>query len=125
MTKLCPILQKGYELRSALLKRELSSFQSKTANRRVFWSIATIGALDERSGLQAEYLFQKAGRMNNPQALYEFSLLSDVKLFERHSQTGRRVTAADVDALLARYGTRFNQLPYYLQEAIDRIDLVK
>lgn len=63
--------------------------------------------------------------MNNPQALYEFSLLSDVKLFERHSQTGRRVTAADVDALLARYGTRFNQLPYYLQEAIDRIDLVK
>lgn len=56
---------------------------------------------------------------------YEKTLPADVELLERQAQIGQHVIAADVDALLARYGTRFDRLPYYLQEAIDRIDLVE
>ncbi|WP_321974027.1 hypothetical protein [Paratractidigestivibacter sp.] len=61
--------------------------------------------------------------MNNPQIPYELSLLSDIEALEQRASRGQVVTAADVDALLARYGTTFAQLPRYLQEAIDRIDL--
>lgn len=46
-------------------------------------------------------------------------------LSERRSQAERRVTATDAGALLARYGNRFDQLPYYLREAIDWIGLVE
>ena len=77
------------------------------------------------AGFKLSAFSLKSGRMNSPQALYELSLLSNFELLECRPQTGRRVTAADVDALLVRYGTRFNQLPYYLREAIDRIDLVE
>ena len=56
---------------------------------------------------------------------YEKALLANVELLERQTRRGARVTAADVSALLARYGTSFDALPHYLQEAIDRIDLAK
>ena len=59
----------------------------------------------------------------NPQIPYELSLLSDVEALERRASRGEVVRAADVDALLVRYGTAFAQLPRYLQEAIDRIEL--
>lgn len=59
------------------------------------------------------------------QVAYEKALLADVELFERQTRRGSRVTAADVSALLARYGTSFDALPHYLQEAIDRIDLAE
>ena len=61
----------------------------------------------------------------NPQIPYELSLLSDVEVLERRASRGEIVRAADVNALLARYGTAFAQLPRYLQEAIDRIDLAE
>ena len=59
------------------------------------------------------------------QVAYEKGLLANVVLLERQTRRGARVTAADVSALLARYGTSFDALPHYLQEAIDRIDLAK
>ena len=59
------------------------------------------------------------------QVTYEKALLADVELLERQTRRGTRVTAADVSALLARYGTSFDALPRYLQEAIDRIDLAE
>lgn len=59
------------------------------------------------------------------QVAYEKALLANVELLERQTRRGARVTAADVSALLARYGTSFDALPHYLQEAIDRIDLAK
>ena len=61
----------------------------------------------------------------NPQIPYELLLLSDAEALERQASRGEVVRAADVDALLARYGTAFVQLPHYLQEAIDRIDLAE
>lgn len=57
------------------------------------------------------------------QVAYEKALLTDIELLERRARRGGRATAADVSALLARYGTSFDALPHYLQEAIDRIDL--
>lgn len=59
------------------------------------------------------------------QVAYEKALLAIVELLERQTRRGSRVTAADVSALLARYGTSFDALPHYLQEAIDRIDLAE
>lgn len=59
------------------------------------------------------------------QVAYEKALLANVELLERQTRRGARVTAADVSALLARYGTSFDALPHYLQEAIDRIDLAE
>ena len=59
------------------------------------------------------------------QVAYEKALLANVELLERQTRRGARVTAADVSALLARYGTSLDALPHYLQEAIDRIDLAK
>ena len=59
------------------------------------------------------------------QVAYEKALLANVELLERQTRRGARVTAADVSALLARYGTSFDARPHYLQEAIDRIDLAK
>lgn len=65
----------------------------------------------------------KHGSAIGIQVAYEKALLTDVELLERQARRGARVTAADVSALLARYGTSFDALPRYLQEAIDRIDL--
>lgn len=59
------------------------------------------------------------------QVAYEKALLTDVEALERRATRGARMTAADVSALLARYGTSFAELPHYLQEAIDRIDLAE
>lgn len=59
------------------------------------------------------------------QIAYEKALLTDVELLERQARRGTHVTAADVNALLARYDASFDVLPHYLQEAIDRIDLAE
>lgn len=61
--------------------------------------------------------------MPNPMVAYEKALLADVELLQKRAARGEAVLAADVTALLARYGTSFEQLPHYLQAAIDRIDL--
>ena len=57
------------------------------------------------------------------QIAYEKALLTDAEVLERRATRGTRVTAADVTALLERYGTTFEALPRYLRDAIDRIDL--
>ena len=57
------------------------------------------------------------------QVAYEKALLTDVELLERQARRDTRVTTRDVSALLVRYGTSFEALPHYLQEAIDRIEL--
>lgn len=67
----------------------------------------------------------KHGSAIGIQVAYEMALLTDVELLERQARRSTRVTAADVSALLARYGTSFDALPHYLQEAIDRIDLAE
>lgn len=61
--------------------------------------------------------------MPDPMVAYEKALLADVELLQERSARGEAVLAADVTALLVRYGTSFKQLPHYLQAAIDRIDL--
>ncbi len=61
--------------------------------------------------------------MPNPMLVYEKALLADVELLQKRAARGEVVHAADVTALLARYSTSFEQLPHYLQAAIDRIDL--
>ncbi len=61
--------------------------------------------------------------MPNPMVAYEKALLADVELLQKRAGRGEAVLAQDVTALLARYGTSFEQLPHYLQTAIDRIDL--
>ena len=54
---------------------------------------------------------------------YEQALLTDIELLQKRAGRGGAIYAADVTALLARYGTTFEALPHYLQAAIDRIDL--
>ncbi len=61
--------------------------------------------------------------MPNPMVAYEKALLADVELLQKQTARGEEVRAADVTALLTRYGTSFEQLPHYLQTAIDCIDL--
>ncbi len=61
--------------------------------------------------------------MSNPIVTCEKALLADVELLQKRVARGEVVHAADVTALLARYGTSFEQLPHYLQTAIDCIDL--
>ena len=61
--------------------------------------------------------------MSNPMVAYEKALLADIELLQKRAVRGEAVRAADVTALLARYGTSFGLLPRYLQTAIDRIDL--
>ena len=63
------------------------------------------------------------GSLLGTQIAYEQALLTDVQLLERRARRGVRVTAADVVALLGRYGTAFEALPHHLQDAIDRIEL--
>ncbi len=54
---------------------------------------------------------------------YEQALLTDIELLQKRAARGEAIRAADITALLARYGTTFEALPHYLQAAIDRIDL--
>lgn len=61
--------------------------------------------------------------MVNSLVAYEQALLTDIELLQKRAARGEVVRAADVTALLARYGTSFGALPRYLQAAIDRIDL--
>ena len=54
---------------------------------------------------------------------YEQALLTDIELLQKRAARGEAIRAADITALLARYGITFEALPHYLQAAIDRIDL--
>ena len=61
--------------------------------------------------------------MNNLMVAYEQALLTDIELLQKRAARGEAVRAADVTALLGRYGISFAALPRYLQTAIDRIEL--
>ncbi len=63
--------------------------------------------------------------MSNLSVAYEQALLTDIELLQRRAKRGEAVRAADVTALLARYGTSFAALPRYLLKEIDRIELAK
>lgn len=54
---------------------------------------------------------------------FEKALLTDIQLIQRRASCGESITPADVTNLLRRYGTSFGELPRYLKDAIDRIDL--
>lgn len=58
-----------------------------------------------------------------PFILYEASLITDLECLKRRASRGEAVYARDVTRLLENYGTSFDELPYYLQAAIDRIGL--
>ena len=58
-----------------------------------------------------------------PFILYEASLITDLECLERRADRGEAVYAREVTRLLESYGTSFDELPHYLQAAIDRIDL--
>lgn len=59
----------------------------------------------------------------NPFILYEASLITDLECLERRADRGETVYAREVTRLLESYGTSFDELPHYLQAAVDRIDL--
>lgn len=59
----------------------------------------------------------------NPFILYEASLTTDLERLERRADRGEAVYAREVTRLLESYGTSFDELPHYLQDAVDRIDL--
>ncbi|WP_281694577.1 hypothetical protein [Collinsella tanakaei] len=59
----------------------------------------------------------------NPFILYEASLITDLERLERRADRGEAVYAREVTRLLESYGTSFDELPHYLQDAVDRIDL--
>lgn len=61
--------------------------------------------------------------MNSPMIAYEQALLTDIRLLQKRAARGEVVRAADVTALLVRYGTSFELLPRYLQVEIDCIEL--
>lgn len=44
---------------------------------------------------------------------------------ERRAGRGGEVLPREITALLNRYGTSFDELPPYLQEAVDRVDLTE
>lgn len=54
---------------------------------------------------------------------YEASLITDLECLERRANRGEVVYAREVTRLLESYGTSFDELPYYLQAAVDRINL--
>lgn len=54
---------------------------------------------------------------------YEASLIADLERLERRADRGEVVYAREVTRLLESYGTSFDELPHYLQAAVDRIDL--
>lgn len=59
-----------------------------------------------------------------PYVLYEASLITVLECLERQAESGAAVYAQDITRLLARYGTSYPDLPHYLQDAVDRIDLI-
>lgn len=59
----------------------------------------------------------------SPFILYEASLITDLERLERRANRGEVVHAREVARLLESYGTSFDELPHYLQAAVDRIDL--
>ncbi len=59
----------------------------------------------------------------NPFNLNEASLITDPECLERRADRGEAVFAREVTRLLESYGTSFDELPHYLQAAVDRIDL--
>ncbi len=59
----------------------------------------------------------------NPFILYEASLITDLECLERRANRREAVYAREVTRLLESYGTSFDELPYYLQAAVDRINL--
>ena len=61
--------------------------------------------------------------ITNPFILNEASLVTDLECLERRADRGEAVYAHEVTRLLESYGTSFDELPYYLQAAVDRINL--
>ena len=59
----------------------------------------------------------------NPFILYEASLITDLECLKRRADRGDAVYAREITRLLESYGTSFDELPHYLQAAVDRIDL--
>lgn len=59
----------------------------------------------------------------SPFILYEASLITDLECLERRANRREAVYAREVTRLLESYGTSFDELPYYLQAAVDRINL--
>lgn len=59
----------------------------------------------------------------NPFILYEASLIADLECLERRVDRGEAVYVREVTRLLESYGTSFDELPHYLQGAVDRINL--
>lgn len=58
-----------------------------------------------------------------PFILYEASLITDLECLKRRADRGEAVYAREATRLLESYGTSFDELPHYLQAAVDRIDL--
>lgn len=59
----------------------------------------------------------------SPFILYEASLITDLEHLERRAERGEAVYTREVTRLLESYGTSFDELPHYLQAAVNRIDL--
>ncbi len=59
----------------------------------------------------------------DPFILYEASLITDLELLERRAEHGEAIHAWEITRLLEQYGTSFDDLPHYLQSAVDRIEL--
>lgn len=55
--------------------------------------------------------------------LYEAALITDLECLEQRADRGEAVRAQEVTDLLARYGASFDELPHYLQDTVNRIDL--
>lgn len=60
---------------------------------------------------------------SNSFILYETSLITDLECLERRADRREAVYAREVTRLLESYGTSFDELPHYLQAAVDRINL--
>lgn len=58
-----------------------------------------------------------------PFIFYEASLITDLEYLERRADRGEAVYAHEITRLLESYGTSFDELPHYLQTAVDRVDM--
>lgn len=63
--------------------------------------------------------------MSRLQLPFEASLLMDLEDLERRAGRGEEILPHEITALLNRYGASFGELPPYLQEAVDRVDLTE
>lgn len=59
----------------------------------------------------------------NPFILYEAALITDLECLERRADRGEAVYTREITRLFESYGTSLDELPHYLQAAVDRIDL--